>query len=387
MNKHFGFIIRMGLVFIFGLLVVIVWQPACGKIVEDVIGGGESEQAGSAPSTIAGESITSSTLTATTTSLAPTTTGPNLYDVRFNQDGNVGIACGEQGTVLRTTNGGATWSIYEPADGSLSRYDEETFYWCYSGHGMQDSDSALLGTDGTWLLSHNNDDGWFQVDSIKDLDVTETIYGEDMISQVNYLATASNGELYRSLNYHEGFSKIESGTRADLYCHASNGDTVVVVGANGTILRSTDIGLTFSTVSEGTYPDLYRVAYDETTSLFLAIGAGGTFLSSTDGLSWQNYIDVPNDVTLYNFGLMNNLVLLVGSNGTVLVSRDRVNLTAIDTRTTVNLRAMESINGGRTAFVVGDNLTVLKTTNSGAIWQLSTDGGQTWSDSWAVTLP
>ncbi|MFH1825923.1 MAG: hypothetical protein ABH823_01350 [bacterium] len=383
MNRR-GFILQLLAIVLFCLLIVVIWQPGCGRVVE------ESEGAGS--TTTSTTTTTSSTTTSTTTTSTTTTTNgnPELYDIAFNRDGTVGLACGSQGTVLRSSDSGATWAVYRPADGTLDDYGDDTFYKVYSGHGVAGSDSFLNGTNGIWLLSHEDDDGWFSVGGFGAPDVTATVYTNEMVGDTSYMAVCSGGKIYRSTDYHDDFSPIASGTTVDLRAFTRNGNTVIVVGLDGTILRSTDAGLSFDVVTTGVYPDLYFTFYSPATASYVVLGAEGTILTSDDGITWlaQGPVTngVPADVTLHNIGVTDNGYFLFGSGGTILVSTNLTSWTTIESRTTNSLN--DSASGdGQIFYIVGDNLTMLKTTNGGTQWQLSEDGGATWGDPWTVTLP
>ena len=59
----------------------------------------------------------------------------------------------------------------------------------------------------------------------------------------------------------------------------------VAVGANGTILTSSD-GTSWTERTSGTSNDLFEVTYENST--FVTIGNGGTILTSTDATTWTS---------------------------------------------------------------------------------------------------
>ena len=71
----------------------------------------------------------------------------------------------------------------------------------------------------------------------------------------------------------------------------------VAVGAGGTILASSD-GTAWATQTSGTTTRLNGVSYVNST--FVAVGAGGTILTSSDGTSWTSRT---SGVTIQLFGV------------------------------------------------------------------------------------
>lgn len=88
-----------------------------------------------------------------------------------------------------------------------------------------------------------------------------------------------------------------SGTANDLNAVVSDGaGTVVAVGLSGTITRSIDHGATWATQTSGTANDLLGATYTGTE--YIAVGASGTVITSTDGATWSAQTSgTSNDLT------------------------------------------------------------------------------------------
>jgi photosystem II stability/assembly factor-like uncharacterized protein len=115
------------------------------------------------------------------------------------------------------------------------------------------------------------------------------------------------------------------------------------VGAGGTILTSTD-GLTWTAQTSGTTSDLKAIGNNSTylnsvtTYTYVAVGANGTVLTSSDAITWtaQN----ANTSASLNALSSVNQFMAVGNNGTIITSADGITWTARTSNTTDNLTTL-----------------------------------------------
>ena len=121
----------------------------------------------------------------------------------------------------------------------------------------------------------------------------------------------------------------------------------VAVGDGGTILTSTD-GVNWTIRTSGTIYWLDGVTCGNNT--FVVVGYGGTILTSTDGASW---IIRTSGTTkdLYGISFANNTFVTVGDAGTILTSPDGVNWTIRTSGTTTDLNGVTY--GNNTFVAVG----------------------------------
>jgi len=156
-----------------------------------------------------------------------------------------------------------------------------------------------------------------------------------------------------------------SGISSDLNRVMWAGSQFVAAGANGTILTSSD-GKTFQLRSTGTSTALYDVA--RSGNIFVAVGAGGTILTSSDGAAWIPQASVTiND--LYGVVWSGSKFVAVGANGSVLTSLNGTTWVLQVSGTANSLHGV-AWSGGK--FVaVGGNGTIL-TSPDGTAWTLQT---------------
>jgi len=111
-----------------------------------------------------------------------------------------------------------------------------------------------------------------------------------------------------------------------------SGPIYVAVGAGGKIYRNTTGGLTgaWTEESTGTVQDLYGVSY--VNGLFVAVGAGGTLLTSPDGITWTAQTsNTNNSLRHVAYGVSSSTVgnyVAVGDAGTIVSSPDALTWTS-----------------------------------------------------------
>ena len=139
----------------------------------------------------------------------------------------------------------------------------------------------------------------------------------------------------------------------------------VAVGAAGTILTSSD-GDTWTVRNSTVTEDLNKIIYNPAANAYIAVGAAGTILTSSDLIDWV-IRDSDTEEDLYSIALWSTTTYIaVGANGTIVTSP---NLTAWAS-TTYGTEDYNSVVvadlGGSTykAVAVGTNGTIITSDNS-----------------------
>ncbi len=135
----------------------------------------------------------------------------------------------------------------------------------------------------------------------------------------------------------------------------------VAVGAGGTILTSSD-GLTWIHRNSGTQSSLQGVARSE--AQFVAVGTGGVILNSADGVHWA---ETPSQTarSLFSVHWTGSRFVAVGAHGLVLTSADGIDWNLRDSRTIEWLYDVTSTS--QMIVVCGLHGTILTSTN-GSYW-------------------
>jgi predicted small lipoprotein YifL len=165
-----------------------------------------------------------------------------------------------------------------------------------------------------------------------------------------------------------------SATTNNLYGLASNGASLIVgVGATGTIVYSSNGGANWATAVSGTTNDLLAVAYGN--GRYVAVGSGGTLLTSTDAVNWTvststTSLDLKSVTYGTNATTSTTLFVAVGASGALVASTDGVTWTAYGS---LPVTSVNGITYGSQFVLVGD-AGIIYTSTTGTSWQVQSSG-------------
>ena len=144
----------------------------------------------------------------------------------------------------------------------------------------------------------------------------------------------------------------------------------LAAGAGGAMLLSTD-AITWTAQSSGTANSLYALASNG-SSLYVAAGANGTIINSVDGKTWTS-ANSGTSQDLFSLVYGNGTFVAVGANGTLLTSTDGATWLSVAANTSARLNGVTYGVNATTLVVtfvaVGEAGTLL-TSNDGATWTL-----------------
>lgn len=163
----------------------------------------------------------------------PTPTGNDLRAVAVI-DRNTGTAVGAGGTILRTTDGGATWQ--QQVSGTIDYLTAVSFTGVNTGTVVGANGSILRTIDGgaTWISQWPARFYHFWGVCFTDAD-TGTVVGDNN----------GSGRILRTTNGGFDWTLQYSGGRQLFSVSFVNASTGTAVGVGGTILRTTDAGATW----------------------------------------------------------------------------------------------------------------------------------------------
>ena len=149
-----------------------------------------------------------------------------------------------------------------------------------------------------------------------------------------------------------------------------DGAQFLAVGGGGSVLTSAD-GDTWVTQNSQVNIDLEAVVW--TGSQFVAVGGSATILTSPDGITWTRQPAIPPVVTgtLRGVTASSSLVVAVGNNGAILTSPDGVGWTARPSGTSTSLE--DAVWDGSQFVAAGAGDTIL-TSADGSVWTASGPG-------------
>ena len=249
--------------------------------------------------------------------LQPSPTLAHLNDVTASHGNiNVAWACGAGGTILFTSNGGATWVPQE----SGTTHD-------------------LFG-----IAFHE-------------------IGGGPVV------AVGAGGTILRTTDQGVTWAPLASGTTETLRSVSDFG--MLIAGDHGTILKGNTLGTIWTPMTSGTTSDLFSVAGSFST---YAVGESGTILVYQ--LSVWSPRNSGTTADLFGTPLFGNANYLVGDGGLVLHSSNGgITWSPQAVGTAAALRDIQiSTNNTTRLYAVGDSGVIVKTTNGGATWGLQQSG-------------
>jgi photosystem II stability/assembly factor-like uncharacterized protein len=229
-----------------------------------------------------------------------------LHSIVFVETSGAVLAVGEEGTLLKSSNSGQTWSAI-PTGTDATLYDVSEFRFLAVGEGgiiLRSTDFGL-----TWMSAPS----------------PTTLHLFSVTGSFTAYAVGEDGTILRSLNQGESWSPLSSGTSFDLFGVPLFGNVNLVVGDDGLILRSTNGGTSWFADASHTAMALRAIELS-TNSVLTAycVGDGGTIRKTTNaGALWVAQANPTtenlNDVFFY---LNDSQGWIVGDQGTILRTDD-----------------------------------------------------------------
>ncbi|MEK9182905.1 MAG: Ig-like domain-containing protein [Patescibacteria group bacterium] len=202
-------------------------------------------------------------------------------------DSAVGFAVGDGGKILKTTNGGQTWSVVYTGSGDI-----------YYGIDMVSANTGwAVGLSGKIIKTTDGGSNW----SIQGAGVTTNLlYDVSAVNSLEAAAVGAGGIVLRTTDGGANWTLLQSDLAAILYgvkfssCVVQpnpSGRCIWAVGANGVIVRAAYPNVSdtpaWTTQSSGTTVSLNEIEHWPATGNLYVVGAGGTVLGTTDyGLNW-----------------------------------------------------------------------------------------------------
>lgn len=277
--------------------------------------------------------------------------------VRFSQA--MGIAVGDYGSIIRTENGGASWSSV------TNSFAQNIQGLCHVSRNKW----LAVGREG--LIIATTDDGltWTRCQTGNQTDLFAVAFADSLIG----VAVGSSGTILWSNDGGISWSHKSSGVESDLRAVAFlTAKKAVVVGKDGVILKTADAGETW--VRKSADMDLFAIAFTNENNGYAAGGNLGyvknrrLILRTTDGgESWQTQHKEWGPI-LYGLSPTGQQdVLACGESGTLLRSTDGgISWGSLKSPTERTLSSLAF--SGNKGVAVGSFGVIVATTDGGATW-------------------
>lgn len=278
----------------------------------------------------------------------------NLNDVYFSNS-NTGIAVGQQGIVLRTTNGGTNWTT------QISGTPNHLFGVFF----INSTTGWIVGDVGLILKSTNGGVSWFAQNSAQNVQLLSVSFRDDNTGYV----VGWYGTFLRTTNGGVSWNKYSTTINTNL-CWVSFGDPNIgfAVGQYGKLVRTSNGGVNWSEISTGTSSLLEYVSFLNANTGTI-VGENGVIRKTTNaGLNWASQSSGTGS-WLNGMSTQNgSFYVIVGEDGLVRKTSDGGANWYSQTSNTSNWLRKTSFVDTNTGWAVGDNGTIIKTTTGG--WNL-----------------
>jgi len=305
-----------------------------------------------------------------TFTLLPTVFTPSTDDFRFIKfiNSTTGFITAERQRIARTTNGGASWdSVYANNTGTIVLYQVD--------FSADNSVGIAVGTSGRILRTTNNGTTW---------NVITTAFTDDLFS----VKFADNGIVYiggksgrilksidAGLTWTDMSRRIYSGTLNGV--SFGNNNVGFITGTSGFVGKTTNQGQTYTTQVSGVTTELDNVKAVDANTAFIA-GYAGVILRTTNG--GANWVSLASGTTadLLGIDFLNAQTGFIGGETSVVLKTTNGgnNWTALTPPEADFLTWNMDFLNENTGYLCGSlNGKVYKTTNSGQTWSLQLNDG------------
>lgn len=231
----------------------------------------------------------------------------DLRDVYFTSVMH-GFAVGADGTCIVTLDGGNTWSVVDLSVSNTLR----------SIQFVNEDSGWIVGNNGVVFHTSNGGLTWTQQVS----GVSETITSVYFVNENLGWACGFNGLILHTINGGVSWNTQVSNTSNNLFAISFATEfTGMCVGANGTILRTIDGGSNWFAVESNTSYPLYAALFIDEENAYTA-GGGGTILKSTSGGSSWEAEEYITSQGLKGMARSSEEIFICGESGKVLRSYD-----------------------------------------------------------------
>jgi len=310
----------------------------------------------------------------------------NLYAVATT-DGGIGVAVGESGIILQTTDGGATWA--SRSSGVVVRLSDVAFAAAREGIGSDTFANGPIAIAVGWYRDHSgvvlrSTDGgqswtaqesgvkWLNAVSFADANVGTIVSGDNTM-----LRTADGGATWerQTIDYWSRifFHDVQ-------YVDPDKGFALGSHQSGGLFLATTDAGVTWGRLQRGMHllenpqrgwdgPSIHSISKGNAETIIM-VGSSGDGLRTTDGgVSWQWEKPFPRSYALYGVAFATPATATaVGRGGMITRTSDGGETWSDYTRGAVANLWGVSFTDASHGIAVGEHDTVVRTADGGNSW-------------------
>jgi photosystem II stability/assembly factor-like uncharacterized protein len=237
----------------------------------------------------------------------------DLYAIRFSPGGKVGWIVGEDGIIMKTADGGDTWT----------RQETGTKKNLFNVYAVDDQLVVAVGADGTIVRTADGGGHWQVEKSPKmvalfGLTFLDKNTGFAVGEFSTILATRDSGQTW-TLNYGGNTTDFTVGPCFSVVF--SDPQHGLTSGLAGDLLATADGGKTWQAQKLPDPAGGYVVAEDPSSKKLWVAGVGGRMFNQPQSGQWQS-VDRAAFYDITDLVFAGNLGVAVGLNGTILVTNN-----------------------------------------------------------------
>jgi photosystem II stability/assembly factor-like uncharacterized protein len=239
-----------------------------------------------------------------------TSVSTQLRSVKFLND-NIGWAVGEASTIVKTTDGGTTWTT-QASGGSNTYYD----VWPVNKDTVW-----VVGASGTILHSKDGGATWTPQTSASG----RTQLGIHCLNDSTCITTTSGAYVEKTTNGGKKWTVVLTTNLSNLYSPVFlNSSMGWIAGSSGSVYKTVDAGSTWTKLTVTGTTALYGVSFVHPDTGFVSEAVDKIHKTVDGGLSWnlQTVGTSPTYVRYFNYQKSTGKLWLVGASG-IFKSSDR----------------------------------------------------------------
>lgn len=283
--------------------------------------------------------------------LVPSPTTNNLYGVA-SRDSNTWIAVGDIGTIIRSTNGGSSWtSVSSPAADALRAVS-------FNGN-----IGIAVGIGGLVLRTTDGGLNWIK----ETKPTTKPLYSVSMTSQMAVIG-GEEGTILVSTDSGLNWTPHTAGTAAVLFGMTVIGDVGIGSGGQGDIVLSNQRGVAWSLTVIGTLNTFFYGISFATNKIGWTVGTSSTIgsiiaRSNSSGFTWTSQTSPVTDILFGVSAIDTSNVTAVGGNGSIIHTVDGGKVWTVQPSGITEILNAVSFVKPKFGIAVGNGGRILKTTS------------------------